>query len=523
MCISQSVYSTLFNKSGVIYYDKSIEGPPGTIFTTTLSIPLSVRIDFKYIIRFPIEKCCPCIGLGYLAARSRRNDTCTDIDVRYAAQFSRYLIYTKPEFPSSECQLMPSGYVCNGTRKLVSTFPRFWEFSAFYPCLEEHSFNVTVHLEIEYVTKTRQHCEVMRTDTCGNEFDYNLTSFPNAFGHTTPREANELLHLALNYNSHFNCYQHGKLFLCYAFFPKCQNGTVIHPCYEMCVEALAGCGTVLKTFNQQFLTCEGFPKAQDSVDCIYKPVRCPPVQSPEFGGLNSTGQLLFGITEYYCNTGYELYGGHPVRQCTYSGTWNGTAPSCKALSSPPMVYVLIITVLLPILIIVILLIAITCICMRRKIRSSRRGTSTTNGQRKKLFITYSSIDMDFVNQEFIPELRQRLPAWDTVTYQEDFLPGSSVIRSMHDGVWNNDAMLVLLTNNYIASGMCQHEFTEAETRSVIDQSFRLIVILIVNNRNNDTVQLPEDIPEVLRTFIRSRVYLPWGNSHFWNRLTRSLS
>ena len=524
VCISQLLIPTLLDKSSVIYYNTSIVGAPGTIFVRTLNIPLSVRVDVKYNISFPKDRCCPYIGLGFLAATVSRmhNDTCTDITLKYSAQFNRYLIYTKPEFPFSECQLVPSGYDCNGTRNLISAFPRTWDLSAFYPCWWKQGLNLTVSLKMKYFTQISHHCESLSAKICKKDFNYSLTSFPNVLGHTTQIEANQALGLAIRYNSIFHCYQHTMLLICHVLFPKCHNGTVMYPCYEMCSEADAGCRTVLAQFNQQILTCDALPRANDSMDCIYEPVRCPPLQPPECGVLNSTGRLLFDITKYYCDTGYELYGDHAIRHCTYSGTWNGTAPSCKALSSPPNVHDLIIAVLLPISVIVILTIAITCICTRRKSSSSRKGTGTTNGQRKKLFITYSSIDMDFVNQEFLPELRQRLPAWDTVTYQEDFLPGSSVIKSMHDGIWNNDAMLVLLTDNYIASGMCQHEFTEAETRSVIDKSFRLIVILIVNTSHGGTVQLPEDIPEGLRTFIRSRVYLPWGNSQFWYKLTRSL-
>ena len=74
-------------------------------------------------------------------------------------------------------------------------------------------------------------------------------------------------------------------------------------------------------------------------------------------------------------------------------------------------------------------------------------------------------------------------------------------------------MLVMLTENYMASPMCRFEFIEGRTRTIIDRTFRLIVIVLAKDIGNmqRAVGLSE---ELWKIYIQTRVHLFFGKCCF---------
>ncbi|XP_043197541.1 uncharacterized protein LOC122368017 [Amphibalanus amphitrite] len=67
------------------------------------------------------------------------------------------------------------------------------------------------------------------------------------------------------------------------------------------------------------------------------PKQCPGIEDPVNGLLVSTQDQYHyrDVISFYCNFGYVLQGASSL-QCTSSGEWNGTVPTCEYASCPPL-------------------------------------------------------------------------------------------------------------------------------------------------------------------------------------------
>ena len=66
-----------------------------------------------------------------------------------------------------------------------------------------------------------------------------------------------------------------------------------------------------------------------SIFLIDSVVTCQTLRQPSNGLITSSGSSVGSIATYTCNTGFRLKGS-PLRLCTQSRAWSGTAPTCEA-------------------------------------------------------------------------------------------------------------------------------------------------------------------------------------------------
>ena len=536
------------SQPNTVYYKQKIQHSIGTYFQEELvEIPPSNKLVVKYYITFTADKCCPIAGLrqlhGKWPAQKAYYKACSSESLQYVALYSPTYIYLRENFPNSGCLVEGNIHRCNGSRVLASPRPIKWAVAAGYECSDVQPLNLTVQMELEYFTDFEFHCEPLHNKQCKEEFGYNQTILPNAIGQSTQKEANNLLTAIWNAIPLIEgCYKNIKQLACYGLFPDCSNsGKRILPCYQMCTEAAEACRAFSKMSNQP-LECGNLLETLDPELCYYEPVRCPQPDPPDHGKVVADGLVATNLSHYSCDEGYVLRG-PAVRNCTYSGKWNASKPDCEALFPSPSpvlatqrspeqqesspLYAIIPAVIAAIILIVITAFAvyhrqtIHLLCSHSLFMDSK-NTSTVP-EKGKLFITYSSEDSDEVNNSFLPEINQQLPSWKPITYQNDFVPGRPLLECINEGVWDSKAMLVLLTENYVTSNMCKFEFAEAETRSVTDRAFKLIVILFLNKDKRSPEELITELPENLRDFIKTRVYLMRGEPFFWSKLRRALS
>ena len=348
-------------ESDIFRYEKTIESSYW-YYREYFDLPRSNKISLTYHIRFGADKCCPIMGfdLSGTLGKTFHSNFCYDKFFYNMVLFNHYLI------SMDTCTLNDNEYVCKGTKWFVAPYPQYWLFLSGYECGKTQGLNITVNVTLEYFENFQSTCKLFSSRNCQGIIGYDQTAFPNALGEVSEREANDVLTIVTGLVAHMGqkkCYQHAQLFLCRIFIPECDNGTMMYPCFQMCQEALTGCEDVLQRVDPN-LFCTGAMRSLDPTKCFYKPIHCPNVASPEFGKVNMTGHDLFATVEYSCDRGYELEGG-ALRTCTYSGTWNGTAPVCKHVV--PVNSHISVTALVLSLLVVVAIIAL-CIYNRKAIR-----------------------------------------------------------------------------------------------------------------------------------------------------------
>ena len=495
-------------------------------FSFKVSLPPTKQIKMIYNIGVKADSGSPIIAFGPQINASfhmERRD-CFKRDIIKVMLNSHYYIALNGEGSlDSGCQGFGENFICKGVRKYYTTFPNTWEGFIAYVCGKEQ--NLTMNLNLTFISDIPLSCEPLRFPYCQKMFGYNQTILPNMLSHTSQKEADDTMK---TFETMFNlaetqgrdlCYQYSIKYACYSLFPECRHGAHFLPCRQMCIDLKVACSEIIK-LSQQHFYCGMYPNTLDPNICWYEPITCKEPESPDFGLVIYEGTDLLNISEYTCNVGYRLKG-DKIRHCSYTGKWNGTTPICLRQSGISNVPLLVAIVFLSMLLVIIFSL---CFYFRREmilvIHNNVLFPNRANvigHDKRKLFITYSSEDADDI-EVLLQELKKRLPRWNIVTYQQDFPGGENLLSCIHKGVWESDAVLVYLTTNYVASHWCEFEFTEVRTRSVIEQRFKCIVIL------------PEDIdatfldglPGHFQQFVRSRVYLKYGERMFWNKLQYSL-
>ena len=479
------------------------------------------NVSIEYYLQFSNAKCCPFIGINYSPEDKHltySSNFCFK-NVEYIGLESQYLLSSSV---TSGCKNTTDKVICKGRRMLLAPYPQYWVIFVGYLCKQTQDIDVTVLLKIQDFGSSSITCVPFHNEFCQHVINYNQTTQMNLLGQSSKIQANIVMAYIDRIHKQERCFQHSLLYACRTIFPECHGGTTIYPCFQSCKELFAGCDTILKIHFEELYQsdCTYLVKSLDQNKCYYEPVICPPLQSPLFGKVVTSGHTLFNVSQYSCNMGFEIVG-DAVRTCTYSGSWNGTAPICKfTFTSHVAMFVFLLLVLILALLYIHYRRALQLFVFHNLHLARREMRLKVLQEQNNLFITFSSQDLNEVNDEFLPRLKQELPRWKIQTYQQDFAPGRPLLGCIHEGVWESQAMLVLLTENYVASPMCRFEFIEATTRSIVERDFKVIVIIFVKDGAAHLEQ--KDLPEQLRKYIRTHVHLTFGEQLFWYKLRKAL-
>ena len=348
------------SRAHLVVYNETITAK-GSYYRGTVLYVKANKVNIEYYIQFSSAKCCPLIGINFSP-----NGT----PVHYSSNLcyknayhigleSRYFLSSSED---TGCKKTADKVICQGTRELLAPSPQYWVLFVGYLCTEAQDINVTVLLKTQYFENAGSTCVPFHNEFCQNVINYNQTAQLNLLGQTSKIAANMLMAFIDKLHKRGeSCYQHSLLFACRIIFPECHGGTTIYPCFQSCKELFAGCDILLKINFKQLdqSDCTGLVKSLDQNKCYYEPVICPPLQSPPFGKVVANGHALFNVSQYSCNIGFEIVG-DAIRTCTYSGSWNGTAPICKfAFTSHVAVFVSLLLVLI---------LALLCIHYRRALQ-----------------------------------------------------------------------------------------------------------------------------------------------------------
>lgn len=516
-------------------YSKTIDDEKSFLTYQISPAPMK-QLRFNYTISFKQEHCCPIIYVYAKTSNSshkgiHETHECFFGDKGFVnvAVLSYYFIYMKPNFPKSNCIQDEDEIVCKGDRHFLFSEERTWWYAVGYECDRLKPLNIS--LSLTYKFNEPLSCEQLKGKRCQKYAGFNTTVFPNRLGANSQTEAAQTFAVVDLLFRRNNCYLYRHQFACMSLFQECREGQLYLPCQQACRDFVAGCGAILRRWGQS-VTCGNYPASLDSEECWYIPVSCPPLQTPQFGSVSSSGNKAEDVASYECESGYDL-SGPPVKICTYSGKWNTSEEvkcvAMRKISAASYSELPLVLAILAITIIVLVILSVIGFRFRKTLSLIVMHNYYVNAKlqqssnRKKVFITYSSLDSSIVESQVVPAMKSNLGnTWQIVTFERDFLPGRSLIDCVNEAVWESCAVLVLLTNNYIRSQWCEYEFTQALTRSAIDHQFRLIAIMYDSFDNEDPIVL-ENLPLHLKIFVDTRVYLSFREGLFWNKLRKGLT
>ncbi|KAI1713391.1 frizzled/Smoothened family membrane region domain-containing protein [Ditylenchus destructor] len=112
----------------------------------------------------------------------------------------------------------------------------------------------------------KKRCEPITIPLCQG-IGYNMTSYPNSYGHERQEEAGLEVHQFYPLVE-VGCYKHLKFFLCSMYTPLCQDNydLAVMPCREVCIEARKNCAPLMQQYGFKWpatLACDQLPRKSE--------------------------------------------------------------------------------------------------------------------------------------------------------------------------------------------------------------------------------------------------------------------
>ena len=132
-----------------------------------------------------------------------------------------------------------------------------------------------------------------------------------------------------------------------------------------------------------------------------------------------------------------------------------------------------------------------------------------------VFISYSSLDSDWVINHLVNPLEGTDPPFNLCLHERDFQVGIPICDNITKAIEGSKCTLAIVSRNWLESDWCQFEFRVAHCLATVEKKVRLLVIL--------KEHIPDDkIDGDLRLYIKTFTYLDAANQLFWPRLLNDL-
>ena len=113
-----------------------------------------------------------------------------------------------------------------------------------------------------------------------------------------------------------------------------------------------------------------------------------------------------------------------------------------------------------------------------------------DAENEKVFISYSSKDFSWVTENLISLLEKHSIPYSI--HNRDFELGRPIVQNMADSVYNSRQVLIVLSNNYLASNFCREELQMALQRG-LDTGDSSVVLVTIDKLKKK--QLPSALRE----------------------------
>ena len=132
-----------------------------------------------------------------------------------------------------------------------------------------------------------------------------------------------------------------------------------------------------------------------------------------------------------------------------------------------------------------------------------------------VFVSFSQHDYRWVVEKLVDQLENRARPYKLCIHLRDFPVGAPIADSVSWAVDNSRCTLLVLTQNFVASEWCRHEFRAAHLRLLRDRKAKLLIVL----------HGPLDARTVdreLLAYLRTSTYLRTEDKWFWSKLEYAL-
>lgn len=128
------------------------------------------------------------------------------------------------------------------------------------------------------------------------------------------------------------------------------------------------------------------------------------------------------------------------------------------------------------------------------------------------FISYSTKDEHFVMTELVEKLESGPQPYKLCLPNRDWLEGELIPSQISRSVEQSKRTIIVLSKNYVSSVWGATEFLAAPKQALLENKAKVIVIIYGN------VPSDNELDAEHKAYLKSDVYLQWGNKWFWDRL-----
>ncbi|KAJ8033416.1 Toll-like receptor Tollo [Holothuria leucospilota] len=133
------------------------------------------------------------------------------------------------------------------------------------------------------------------------------------------------------------------------------------------------------------------------------------------------------------------------------------------------------------------------------------------GKEYDAFISFSSLDRDFVISELVPKLEGDVHSRKLCIHHRDFVVGACIATNIVHAIANSKRIVILCSNNYLKSEWCSYEFKTSHRQALRDRRRRILLIMM---EDVDEKYLDKE----MKAYISTNTYLDRKDSLFWPKL-----
>lgn len=141
--------------------------------------------------------------------------------------------------------------------------------------------------------------------------------------------------------------------------------------------------------------------------------------------------------------------------------------------------------------------------------------SDDEGKEYDAFISFSSLDRDFVLEELVPNLEGNVTHRKLCIHHRDFVVGECIATNIVNAIESSKRIVILCSQNYLQSEWCSYEFKTSHQQALRDRSRRIILIMMEDVEK-------KSLDKEIKAYVSTNTYLDRKDPLFWSKLAYSV-